>query len=77
MMVARDAIWTIDEMYGAGTSEALAREIRNRGVGDTNTVFPISERVYVWGHLAGELLAPSSSRDTALSASATAPRATS
>jgi hypothetical protein len=51
-----DDIYTVDEMYGAGTSEALASEIRNRGVGDDNTSFPISERVFVWGHLAGQLL---------------------
>jgi hypothetical protein len=49
-------IYALDEMYGAGTSEALASEIRNRGVGDDNTSFPISERVFVWGHLASQLL---------------------
>jgi hypothetical protein len=50
-------IYALDEMYGAGTSETLARETLNRGVGDDNTSFPISERVFVWGHLAGQLLA--------------------
>jgi hypothetical protein len=49
-------IYAVDEVYGSGTSEALASEIRNRGVGDDNTSFPISERVFVWGHLAGQLL---------------------
>ena len=56
-----DVIWAIDELYGAGTSEALAQQLLSRGVGDTNTVYPISERVFVWNHLADQLLTSSSS----------------
>jgi hypothetical protein len=45
-----DRVWDLDEKYGAGTTEALAKKILASGVA-TNDLHPISVRTFVWNHL--------------------------
>jgi hypothetical protein len=58
-LIDYDVIWALDEKYGTGTTEALAREILRRGVGEGHS-YPISVRTFVWNHLAEQLLNPTS-----------------
>ena len=54
-LIDYDRIWDLDEKYGAGTTETLARKLLEVGVG-TGDPHPVSVRTFVWTHLADQLL---------------------
>ena len=54
MILDYEPIWELDEKYGAGTAEALAKLIIQFGVDDD--LHPVSVRLFVWRHLADQLI---------------------